>query len=165
MQGIELDALMQMSDIDDLATTAEIEALKAEALLIGAKAQAERDALEGVLRLLTEEKEAELAYGRDVQSLEDRRVELVSKIVKLAGFEFRLLQAQMATLQREGDYLQAVQRAQLLDAKLTSLNAQRDNINLIVGSPSAVFSSAACARPTARPPVCRRPAAKPAICR
>lgn len=142
MQSIELDALMQMGDIDDIETDAAVDALYNQALLLSTAAEAERAAIENTLRLHTAEKEATLAFSRDLQELNERRAEELNVLEQLAGLELRLLQAQYAYEARVLDYLAEVQRAQLVDAKLQELVRQRDNINLVIGSPSAVFSRA-----------------------
>jgi hypothetical protein len=140
--GASLDALNDKFAVDGDDEANAVTALIEESQLASVQRQADREAIQSAIQLAKVDKEMRLAVIRDVQELTDRRNEILVEMTKLAGLNLRVAQAQLQYEQRIQDYGAVVQRAQLIDAKLNELINQRQHVNLIVGSPIAIFSRA-----------------------
>lgn len=140
--GAALEGMIAEADLQGEEFGFEIDAFIEAAELSGAQSEADREAIENAMELAVKERELRLAYLRDEAELQDRRSKILEELTKIAGLNLRVAQARIQYQQRLMDYGVVVQRGQLVDAKLTELVQQRQNVNLIVGSPSAVFSRA-----------------------
>ena len=93
------------------------------------------------LLLLTEKSaEAELAFQRDLTELNDRRVRYKQLLVQTTGLELQIAQAQVGVAIAMQQYQKVAQRAGLRAARLHDLERQRQEVNSLVGSPTAVFA-------------------------
>lgn len=132
--------IQQETAFDDRQYAADLAALQDEAQLIQIE-QGVRDA--DVDRLIAQVQraiEVELAYERDLVELQDRRSEVFGMVQQSASLQLRMLEAEFDIQQRVFEYLQIVQRAELLESRLAELENQRQNVNLLLGSPSVVFA-------------------------
>ncbi len=101
-----------------------------------------RDDTQALLNQLTEMIKVSRALDRDIVELQDRRFEILQEKTELEGLLARLLRSSIGIDQRMLDYDGVVQRAQLLAARLSELQRQRQDVNRLLGSPTAVFSRA-----------------------
>lgn len=98
--------------------------------------------LEETLRLLLAESEAIEAYERDHDQFFQRRLAYQQRLVDTAELGLRVEQALLRVQQRLMEYLQVVQRAELLDARVADVEAQLRDVEVLIGSPTAVFAQA-----------------------
>ena len=141
-RGIELERLERDIELNGLETEESYEQLQEEYEKLVSTESGTRDELRDAMVLLRQQHELHQASERDLQELDDRRFELLREITKTRGLELRVAQARHQILQRSMDYYQVVQRGQLVASKLDALERQRQEINLILGSPAAVFAQA-----------------------
>lgn len=139
VRSAELEYQQELSDLGTEADINEIAELRDKVAQIQSMGEAERAQINHALQLALQENEYHLAMLDEAQQLSDRRAAIRQDMTRLSGLLLRVQQARLQYLQRMSDYAVLVQRAQLLDAKLDELVRQRANINLIVGSPTAVF--------------------------
>lgn len=137
-----LEGMMAESDLQGEEFRFQLDEFAEAAELSGAQSEAERELIQQAMQLAVQERENRLAFLRDSTELQRRRAELLEELAKVAGMNLRVAQARLQNEQRLLDYGAIVQRAQLVDAKLRELVLQRQNVNLIVGSPTAVFARA-----------------------
>lgn len=126
----DLALLAKQNEIDD------IEAQLTKALEHNAVKQ--QQALDFIAQL-EQEFEADQQYARDLEALYNRRDDIHARIVEELDRSLALQQAQYTVTQRQLAYASIVQRAQLLEGRLRNLVAQRNMVNLNLGSPSVVF--------------------------
>ena len=143
--------LVKEADAKSTALSARFTALVSEDTFAQLRAAAESAQAEGdvearnlanMLELLRAQAAHDLAYTRDVDDLNDRRLELQNQLIQIAGLELRIEQAKLGIQQRILSWLSIRQRADLVQAKLTDLERQRENIASLVGSPAVLFSRA-----------------------
>ena len=125
---------------DDLEVQAEIEELADQAALDLTEQQVIELQVDRVITQMVAVREAELAYKRDIVELRDRRDQVYATLIREGELLMRVEQAELAVQQRVLEYLQITQRAGLISEQLNNLENQRQNINLIIGSPSVVFA-------------------------
>jgi hypothetical protein len=139
-RSARLENLQETAARDDALTEADIAKIED----FYQQAQADRDAKAGDLKDAYDKakaaRDAELAYFRDKEELEGRRTKYLQNLQDHAGLQVRVDRAKLGVVKTYADYLGIVQRAGLMDAKLKDLQAQRTDINQIVGSPTAVFA-------------------------
>lgn len=141
-RDINLERLSKESELKGLEREEDFEQLQEEYEKLVSTESGVRDELRDAMVLIRQQHELHMASERDVQELDDRRFELAKEITKRRGLELRVAQARHQILQRSMDYYQVVQRGQLVASKLDTLERQRQEINLILGSPAAVFAQA-----------------------
>jgi hypothetical protein len=78
-------------------------------------------------------------YDRALIAAEQRRDDIVARVVGEFDRTLEIQQADYTVKQRERAYARIVQRAQLLEARLRNLMQQRAQTNLDLGSPSVLF--------------------------
>ena len=140
LREANLSNLREQDLADDQATQNEIDALRDQAQLDLSAQQIAELQVDRVIEALRERTEAELAYQRDLTELEERRGEAKSALDDLAAISLRVGQAGLGVSQKLLEYLQLVQRAELIAGRLAVLNGQRQNINQLLGSPAVVFA-------------------------
>ncbi len=101
------------------------------------------DFQDAILQAIIEDLEGqladELAYERDLIEVNDRAAALADMVGETDGLSIRRAQARLTLLQKQIAYAQVIQRAQLLDARLRSLEEESQHIETLLGSPSVVF--------------------------
>ncbi len=140
LREAELQILEFTDEVRAVAAEADVEVLRNQfALLQTATASEQRIAAE-VIENMERDVEAALAYERDLVELRDRRDEVMARLIENDELDIQVEQASLAVEQAVNNYSRIVQRAQLVSARLVSVRNQLDNVNRIVGSPSAVFA-------------------------
>lgn len=124
----------------DAITEAEIAALEDQLELAAAQNDDEIGALQEIYDVAVQQRNNELAYFRDLDELEQRRKQYKQMLEDSAGLSLRVERAKANFTQRVNAYLKVVQTAELQDARLRDLEAQRADVNGLVGSPAAVFA-------------------------
>jgi hypothetical protein len=125
---------------DDLVTQNEIDTLRDQAQLDLSAQQIAEFQVDRLIEQLQARTEAELAYKRDLTELREKQDEVKAAIVDLSTLSLRIGQSGLGVSQKLLEYLQVVQRAELLSARLAVLDSQRQNINQLLGSPAVVFA-------------------------
>ena len=136
----ELVQLAEEDVVDDLLVRNQIAELEAAVALELTAQQIAEFGVDRLIESMRARTAAELAYGRDLLELQERRQRSWLLIVDLATLQARLGEALLASEQRLLEVEQLLQRAQLLNARLAELQAQRANINSLLGSPAVVFA-------------------------
>jgi hypothetical protein len=72
--------------------------------------------------------------------LRDRRDVVFAMFIESDELYIQILQAELGVDQAVNNYARTVQRAQLLDGRLATVENQLENVNQLVGSPTAVFA-------------------------
>ncbi|RAL20922.1 hypothetical protein DL240_14705 [Lujinxingia litoralis] len=137
---IELTELQEAADLSTLEYEQELDELHQSALNARHLGALERETIAEALEMARLDIAHDKARLEDVQLLQDRRDAIVEELLRAAGLNLRKARAELQSVQRQMEYGQIAQRAQLLESKLQELLVQREHVNLIVGSPSAVFS-------------------------
>ncbi len=128
---------------DDLAAAivqGQIDSLRNQAALVEAATDFELQILREANDVLEREVDAALAYERDLVELRDRRDEVFELLIENDGLRLHVLQAELTVEQALAKYERLVQQAQLIEGRFLTVNNQLQNINQIVGSPTAVFA-------------------------
>jgi hypothetical protein len=132
--------IQRETEFDDRQYAADLANLQAQAELIAVR-QGVRDAeVDRLIAQMREATAAELAYERDLQEFLDRRSAVFSMIQDTGALTLRQFEAEYDIQTRAFEYLQIVQRAELLAARLDELQTQRSNVNALLGSPAVVFA-------------------------
>ena len=134
-----LQTLMGQAELRQMQSSSDLDALVEAAEQAALESQAGTDDLVEALELARAVNANQLALINDDQQFEDRRSEIREEMVQVAGLNLRVEQAGLVLAQRKLEYANVVQRAQLIEAKLNQILLQREQVNLIVGSPAAVF--------------------------
>lgn len=142
LREAELARLQEEAAQSDLMTEQDLQALEEGLALRTAEAQSEIDALAQAQRLAEAQRQAQLAFSRDLSELNRRRTAFMRMLQEQAGLSLRASRAKLGVDQRVAEYLSIVQRAELMNARLYDLEAQRNDVNQLVGSPGAVFARA-----------------------
>lgn len=140
LQNAELVELADQDLADDTVVRNQIAALEAAVSLELTEQQVAEFGVDRLIEALRARTEAELAYGRDLVELQERRQRAWLLAVDLSTLQARLGQTFLASGQRLLEIDQTTQRAQLLAARLAELKSQRSNINSLLGSPAVVFA-------------------------
>ena len=137
---IELEGLREADLGADLTVEAHIAELAATAELELTAQQIAELQVDRLIAALRDRAEAELAYERDKVELRDRRDRVLGLLVDVGTYDLNLVQAQLAATQRMLDVARISERAALLAGRLGDLEAQRDNVVSLIGSPAVVFA-------------------------
>ena len=140
LRNAELSQLRDQDLADDLLVQNQIEALRDQAQLDMTAQQVAEFQIDRLIEQLRARAEAELAYERDLQELRDKRDDALDALVDLSTLSLRVGQAGLGVAQKELEYLQVVQRGELLASRLEVLEGQRQNVNQLLGSPAVVFA-------------------------
>jgi len=142
IRAATLERLDEQAELADAISEAEIQEIADELELNRALTAAEKSALQDAYDVAREQREAELAYARDMDELRQRRTAYLKMLQDRSGLELRAERASLGIEQRISEYLAVVQRAKLQFARWQDLEAQRTNVNQLVGSPAVVFARA-----------------------
>jgi hypothetical protein len=140
LHNIALTEIKEQAEIDTAVSDAELARLDDAARQNAKLSEQQRTALRNAIDLGREQRAAELAYARDAAELRARRSSYLQRMQDGAGLDLRVHRAKLAVEQKIAEYLGIAQRAELQNAKLNDLDAQRGNIMQIVGSPAAFFA-------------------------
>ncbi|MGI5861964.1 MAG: hypothetical protein ACOX6T_07875 [Myxococcales bacterium] len=140
MAEARLETLKDKAALDDAITAADVAELEDKAELAAQQSQAEEAALRELLLMAEKTAEAELAFQRDLSELNDRRVRYKQMLLQTTGLELQVAQAQVGVAIAMQQYEKVAQRAELRAARLHDLERQRQEVNSLVGSPTAVFA-------------------------
>jgi hypothetical protein len=86
--------------------------------------------------------ELDLAYERDLVELRDRRDRVQIVLADSMRLRVDILRAEVVALRHQQQYMQVVQRAQLLDGRYRSLLERLNNLDILIASPSVIFAFA-----------------------
>lgn len=137
---LELETLMAEADVGSAIGDADIAALQ-EAIQTAANLSANQVAeLNRALTLSQEQRAAELAFGRDLTELNDRRFEHFSLVQRSPQYDLEVSQAVLGIQQAILEYHLTAQSAQLAESRSSLLQAQLTDATLLLGSPAVVFS-------------------------
>lgn len=132
----DLASLAQMQTEDELAQMADqLRATQAQSDLEISTREALIDALKRNLEL-------DLAHERDLVELRDRRDQARLILVDSAHLRTEVLRQEVASSRKLLEYLQIVQRAQLLQGRSTALQSRLQNLEALLGSPAVIFAFA-----------------------
>jgi len=140
LHSIELTEINEQAEIDTAISDNELESLNDQIQASASVSEKQRSTLRNAYDLGREQRAAELAYSRDAAELRSRRNRYLQRLQEGAELDLRVQRAQLGTEQKIAEYLGVVQRAELQNARLSDLDAQRGNVLQIVGSPAAFFA-------------------------
>ena len=135
IRDIRQESEFESAEYDDL-----VAGLRDQADLIEQEQRARDVQLDNLIEALIRTTEAELAYERDIVELNDRRSAAFNLLNETPAYQFRVLQAEQQLAQRFQAYDRVAQQGGLVDARLAELESQRENVNLLLGSPDVVFA-------------------------
>lgn len=139
VRAADLEKLRDEDDADDLALENEVENLRQTVQANLSRAEVAEFQVDRLIEALEQRRNAELAYQRDLVEYNDRLDAVQDALSDIAALNIRVAQAELQALQRSLEYLRVVQQASLVASRFADLVNQRDNINLLLGSPSVVF--------------------------
>lgn len=131
---IELQDLAQL----DYATT--IQRIQGDLEAERIRTDAERSTLTALIDILIDQQAIDEKYARDLHALRDRRDALRIQALAYERLSYDLVQAELTVQQRLMAFLEIAQRAQILSANFSALNARWSNIENLLGSPDVIFS-------------------------
>lgn len=138
----ELASLNDRSTLESMISDSERALLEDRLQRSDASTASELEVLNEALQLLDAEAEASEAYARDRDEFLQRRLAYQQRLHGAAELRLRIEQAQMRVQQRQFEYLQVVQRAELIEAQVQDIETQLTDIEVLIGSPAAVFARA-----------------------
>lgn len=142
MSEARMARLQNEFDVGVLEYDNEIALLTEAAERARIQGEADLSLLDDARRLLIAEGEAWELYQQNYDEFLVRRLAFLQRLTRTTELTLRVAQAGLRVQQRTLEYLQIVQRADLIEARLADLEAQRTNIEILIGSPAAVFSRA-----------------------
>ncbi|TVR04448.1 MAG: hypothetical protein EA398_02055 [Deltaproteobacteria bacterium] len=116
--------------------------LQAEWQLDQAERQARLSRMQDQLQIDQAIQSAELALRAEIRSLRAKQIQWQQLLTQISGLELRIARAELAVEQAMNEYEAIVARAQLMDDQLRWLEAQREQVVQLIGSPSVVFRRA-----------------------
>lgn len=137
--------LSELSDLADLAqalTGNQLEDLAANLRRIELTNDREIAIRESLIDALRRNLEQDIAYDRDLMELRDRRLQAKIRIQESAAAKVRILRAELVAAQRQMAYMEAVQRAQLLQGRALALEDRLNQLENLIASPSVIFAFA-----------------------
>lgn len=132
--------LMDLATLSGAQTDADLAELQAAIDNAQGLAANQVAALNRALELGREQRAAELAFGRDMQAFNDKRLAHFALVQQLPRFQLEVEQASLGVQQRILEYQLTVQDAQLAEARRSLLQAQFSDATSLLGSPAVVFS-------------------------
>jgi len=138
----ELSELSDLADLRAARTELELENLAANLRLLEMRTEAEIGTREALIDALRRQLEIDLAYERDLFELRDRRDRARIRLAESAQLRVEVLRAEVVAAQRHLEYMQIVQRAQLIEGRYAALNERLENLTILIGSPAVIFAFA-----------------------
>ena len=112
-----------------------------DALLLGeVQTQREVQTLEGLIDALKEAADNDERYSRDLSELRDRRDALLVALANYQRHTYDIEQARLTIRQRVLNYMEIVQRAQILQAQFDNMKSRFGNVEALLGSPDVIFA-------------------------
>jgi hypothetical protein len=140
LSALELAEMKETAVIEEAVQDNELAKLEEQARINTKISEIQKQALRDAYERGREQRAAELAYARDSAELRTRRGQFLQRLQDGAELDLRVQRAKVTVAQRIADYLGVAQRAEMSNAKLNDLDAQRGNVLQIVGSPAAFFA-------------------------
>jgi len=149
--GLQFAQDMREAQLTNLTETADLASAISEADLANLEERLQNDdalnaneqqGLQQAYDLAKAQRDAELAYFRDMDEIRTRRTALLKSLQDRAELELRLERAKLGMESIQSEYAQVVQRAQLQYARLLDLEQQRNDISQLIGSPAMIFARA-----------------------
>lgn len=140
LRQAQLSVLELQNDVGASQSMAILAMVRGEAELIVTATELEQEIVLEIVSNMERDVDAALAYERDLVELRDRRDEVQARIIENDELHIAVSQAELTVEQAMSNYARVVQRAQLLSGRLAMLRTQLDNVNQLLGSPSAVFA-------------------------
>ncbi len=149
--ALEEQRARREAELSELSDLAELEALQSENAL---SALAERlrgfqlqydweaGSREALIDALRRNLELDLAYDRDLVELRDRREKVLLRLADTEGLRAKILRVEVTASQRQHEYMQVTQRAQLLSGRYEALRERLDSLDVLMASPSVIFAFA-----------------------
>ncbi|MBN2340754.1 MAG: hypothetical protein JXX29_11220 [Deltaproteobacteria bacterium] len=110
------------------------------------EAIANNDAAMGTLQEVYDtavlQRETEMAYARDMDEFNQRRTAYLQMLEESAALDLKVEKARLNVIERQNAYLAVSQAAELQYGRLIDLEAQRADVNRLVGSPGVIFARA-----------------------
>ncbi len=97
---------------------------------------------EALIEALSRNLEMDLAYEKELFELRDRRDKVMMRFFEEPRLRVQVLRQGIVYLQRQQEYYQIVQRAQLLEGRYAALNSRLTNLNNLLASPTVIFAHA-----------------------
>ncbi len=142
MRESQLANLAEVADRADAITDKDMEELEGQLEIAQAENDSEIGDLQAAYDVAKAQRDAELVYADDLQELQDRRTAYKQMLEDHVGLQLRVDRSKLGVERSIADYLGIVQRAELLNARLGDLQAQRADVTQLIGSPGVVFASA-----------------------
>ncbi len=139
---VELQDLDNLAALDAQLTENELEQI---AINMRAREQIAQTAIatrEALIDAMQRSLELDLAYDRDLVELRDRRDRVQVALADAMRLRLDILRAEVVALRHQQQYMQVVQRAQLLDGRYRSLLERLNNLDILIASPSVIFAFA-----------------------
>ncbi len=142
LREAKLENMKEEAELDGAISEADIQQIEDALALNDAKRQDVVDGLRQLYDLAKEQRAAELAYAADMDELRERRTAFLKMLLERAELELKLERSLLGLEQRTKEYLGVTERAALEEARLEDLDAQRSNVNQLIGSPGGIFARA-----------------------
>ena len=142
MREAQLENLAELEELNAMRDENDIADLEQRLATLELTSQREINSLNALAEAIRRNFELDMAHERDLQELRDRRDAWRSLMVDLMRYEYQVQQAELTARQRELNYYEVVQRAQLLDARFRTMQARWQNLESLLGSPDVIFSFA-----------------------
>lgn len=113
---------------------------RGQAELVVTATELEQEIVLEIISNMERDVDAALAFERDLVELRDRRDEVQARLIENEELHIAVSQAELTVEQAMSNYARVVQRSQLQAGRLAALRTQLDNVNELLGSPSAVFA-------------------------
>lgn len=135
-----LTHLENLQELGAMQTENELEALAANLRRIELQTEEEIGELEALIDALRRNLEIDLAHERDLVELRDRRERVKIRLADSSARKVAILRAELVVAQRLQEYLQVVQRAQLLEGRHAALVERLEHLEVLIASPSVIFA-------------------------
>jgi len=138
----QLEHLSDLAELGVTQTENEIERLAGNLRMHEMESAFAISTCEAIIDSLRRELEIDLAHERELVELRDRRDKVMLRLTESAALQVQIARAEVVAGKALLEYLEVVQRAQLLDGRYRALSGRLENLTELIGSPAVVFAFA-----------------------
>lgn len=138
----ELENLQDLAELDAQWTEVQLEGIAANLRAIELEAADEIEQREALIDALRRNLELDLAHDRELVELRDRRDKVRIRLTESPSLRVAILRQEIVAAQRLMDYLQVVQRAQLLQGRYLAMEERLQQLDVLLASPATIFAHA-----------------------
>ncbi len=138
----EIEELKDLSKLSKELSELRLEQLAGDLRAIKLRTEAEISTREAMIDALRRNLELDLAHDRELVELRDRRDRVRSRLADSPRLLAQIHRVEVVAAQRLMEYMQIVQRAQLLEGRHEAVVERLDNLHILLGSPSVIFAFA-----------------------